>query len=178
MLARYLALLYTGQRSLPKNYKSMTVEEGAALTAYYTQAAHLHSLVDYPIFMSSMARLIGCEPRPPSFLFNMKRWIQYYTFPTWPVFYRTRGPGANPAVVESVMSKFETWAAKGPSDHPLLGPMYRSLWKGLLLTFGFKIADFIGLGFLFGGNSSYWARSRLYNGLHGHDLRWEDLVRF
>jgi hypothetical protein len=116
MLSRYLALLWTGQKTLPEGWEEQAEKEGKFLHEYWPGGKNLASLVDFPSFMTSMGRLIGCEPRPPP-IWRFNRYIQYYTFPFWPVFYRQRGLGAKPELVEQVLSKFETWDGHGPKDH-------------------------------------------------------------
>jgi len=103
MLARYCALLARGDRKLPKNYAELAKVEGGLSDAYFSQAHQTQQLVDYPSFMASLAKLVGCEPDMPS-PFNFSLFARYWTFADWPVWYRQRGPGANPEALKQLMS--------------------------------------------------------------------------
>ena len=63
------------------------------------------NLVDYPAFMDSVARLIGCLPKAPR-RSALERRIQYWVYPNWPIWYRQRGPGARPGLVEATLAAF------------------------------------------------------------------------
>lgn len=65
MQARYIALLFSGQRTLPANYAQAAKEEGEFEDAFYELTPNLKTLCDYPCMMNSLSRLIGCEPSLP-----------------------------------------------------------------------------------------------------------------
>lgn len=115
MLSRYIAMLLDGSRTLPADYAERGRREGAEEHAYYTSAQHQVNVVDYPAFMDSVARLIGCLPEaPPST--RPERLMQYWLYPNWPLWYRTNGPGAKPELVERVLDHFPITKTFAP--HP------------------------------------------------------------
>lgn len=101
MLSRYLAMILDGTRTLPADYAERAATEGADEQAFYVKDPHAPNLVDYPAFMDSVARLVGCLPRRPS---TPERLLQYWVYPNWPLWYRKDGPGARPEVVEEVLA--------------------------------------------------------------------------
>ncbi|MEZ4451259.1 MAG: hypothetical protein R3B09_17400 [Nannocystaceae bacterium] len=105
ILARYIALLLGGARRLPDDYAERARREGSDEHDYYAGAQHQVNVVDYPAFMDSIARMIGCLPVAPPITAPERR-IQYWVYPNWPIWYRQRGPGACPARVESVLAAF------------------------------------------------------------------------
>lgn len=105
LLARYIALLLAGERTLPADYAERARDEGRAEHEFYAGAQHQVNVVDYPAFMDSVARLIGCLPEPPP-LSAPERLLQYWLYPNWPLWYRQRGPGARPELVDSVLAAF------------------------------------------------------------------------
>lgn len=105
MLARYIALLLDGSRTLPADYAERAAREGADENAYYKNAQHQVNVVDYPAFMDSVARLIGCLPEPPGPT-KPERLVQYWMYPNWPIWYRMNGPGAKPELVDRVLDRF------------------------------------------------------------------------
>jgi len=105
MLSRYIAMLLDGTRALPADYAERALKEGADEHAYYRSAQHQVNLVDYPAFMDSVARLVGCLPETPS-PSRPERLFQYWAYPNWPIWYRANGPGAQPELVDRVLSHF------------------------------------------------------------------------
>ncbi|MCA9635180.1 MAG: NAD(P)-binding domain-containing protein [Myxococcales bacterium] len=105
ILARYIALLLAGERYLPIDYAERARAEGEAEHAFYAGAQHQVNLVDYPAFMDSVARLIGCLPKAPP-RSALERRIQFWVYPNWPIWYRQRGPGARPELVEATLAAF------------------------------------------------------------------------
>ena len=71
--------------------------------------------MDYPAFMDSVARLIGCLPEPPRPT-QPEKLLQYWLYPSWPLWYRSKGPGAKPELVDSVLSHFPLRRSFAP--HP------------------------------------------------------------
>ncbi|CAB9517108.1 monooxygenase [Seminavis robusta] len=111
LISRYIAQLNRPGASLelPANYADLALMEGAAEQACYHQSPNFHLLVDYPAYMISVAKLVGCSPRIP--LNNPVDMVKYWTFPLWPCFFRTQGVGANPAAAKCVLDKFGPWDA-------------------------------------------------------------------
>lgn len=117
MLARYAAMVLAGTRALPDDYARRAAIEGADEDAYYIHDRHSPNLVDYFAFMDSVARLIGCLPRPPS---RPERRVQFWVYPNWPLWYRLDGPGAKPEVVESVLSALPLWRSFMPDPFNMM----------------------------------------------------------
>jgi dimethylaniline monooxygenase (N-oxide forming) len=115
MLARYIAMLLDGTRALPSDYAERGRREGADEHQYYRSAQHQVNVVDYPAFMDSVARLIGCLPEPPK-ASRPERLVQYWVYPSWPIWYRTNGPGAKPDLVDHVLDHFPLGKTFAP--HP------------------------------------------------------------
>jgi dimethylaniline monooxygenase (N-oxide forming) len=174
LLSRYLALLWTGQKSLPKNWQEQTLIEKEAAESYYHQAGAYNTIVDYPAFMTSVSQLVGCEPRRPS-IFNLKRFIQFYTFPMWPAYYRTQGPGARPELIERELQNHGTFEAIQPTTLT-----YRRAWRkalGMVFFWNpiFYVSSFFGSLGQGQGKCWSWAKSKKFAGLHGQNMRVKDL---
>lgn len=116
MVARLATLELTGQVKLPKNYKQAIVAEGKAEQDYYVLSPELKTLVDYPAYMESIAKIIGCRPTMP--FWNPVQLFKYLFYPLWSSTYRLRGPGANPKAAKAVYAKFPISKAILPT------PMY------------------------------------------------------
>ncbi|KIW21640.1 hypothetical protein PV08_02220 [Exophiala spinifera] len=65
ILSRYIALLLTGDRRLPIDYRARAQIDARAEREYYFLSPDLNTLVDYNAFLESVARRIGCEPKLP-----------------------------------------------------------------------------------------------------------------
>jgi dimethylaniline monooxygenase (N-oxide forming) len=102
ILSRYIAMILSGERSLPKNHDQIAQYEGSLEMKYYSQHPNVPVVVDLPAFMESIATIIGCQPQPPS-IWNLERFGQYWLYPSWPCWYRQRGPGAKPEILEQVL---------------------------------------------------------------------------
>mmetsp|Transcript_25930 Transcript_25930/g.54785 ORF Transcript_25930/g.54785 Transcript_25930/m.54785 type:complete len:577 (-) Transcript_25930:163-1893(-) len=170
MLSRYLALLYSGLRTLPENWQETIKTEKEVSEKYYALASGNNTLVDYPSFMLSVARLIGCEPRRPS-IFNLRRFIKYYTFPLWPMFYRTHGPGARPEILGHVLDQHGTFEAISPR-----GTWKRALFQVAFLNPVFYLFSFFGTKAQNMGYGWYWAKSKRFVGLHGLNIRFKEVL--
>ncbi|MCX4240255.1 flavin-containing monooxygenase [Paraliomyxa miuraensis] len=119
ILSRYLAMVLAGTRALPLDHAERAAMEGADEHAFYVKDQHSPNLVDYPAFMDSVARLIGClpaAPKPPAF----ERLVQYWVYPNWPLWYRMHGPGARPDVVEAVLSSLPLRTSYAPNPFNLM----------------------------------------------------------
>ncbi|MCA9552290.1 MAG: NAD(P)-binding domain-containing protein [Myxococcales bacterium] len=104
LLARYVALLATGQASLPKDLPARIAEEAQIERRYYRGSPHVDTLVDYPAFMDSVADLVGCRPRMPNPLLEPKRFLQFWTYPNWPCWYRKDGVGRDPRALDAALA--------------------------------------------------------------------------
>lgn len=177
MLARYLCLLYTGQKFLPADWKQQTKREKDIAENWYTEAPGYSTVVDYPSFMTSMAKLIGCEPVRPS-IFNFKRFVQYYTFPVWPAFYRTQGPGARPEMLDYCLNQHGTFEALVPGGQPIGGLL---AWRRALFQVMFVNPLFYAITMLTGkrddlGFGWYSMKSKRYVGMHGVNMGFKDII--
>jgi len=103
LLARYHALIVAGKKDLPENYAQIGMDEGKAESEFYFLSPNLKSLVDYPSFADSVAKLIGCKPRMPMPFWSPSMFFKYWIYPMWPCWYRLRGPGANPQAANLVL---------------------------------------------------------------------------
>merc|ERR1712032_15737 len=111
MLARYVTQLILKNARLPDNYKDLALVEGACEEDCFHLSKHVLPLVDYPAFMLSVSRLVGCEPAVPDTVSGM---VKYWTFPLWSCFFRTQGVGAKPGTCEVVLNKFGTFDGVAP----------------------------------------------------------------
>jgi len=178
MLSRYLAMIWTGEKKLPEDWVEQAKEEGETLNEYYAEAGGFPTVVDYPSFMTAMSELIGCQPRRPS-IFNVKGIIQYYTFPMWPAWYRTRGPAARPEIIYEELSRHGMLDGIGPKA---LTGLYGSvvvrdaLYQAFIGNPLFYIFSFFGT---FGknlGGGWYWAKSKRYAGEHGVNMKLKNVL--
>jgi dimethylaniline monooxygenase (N-oxide forming) len=104
ILSRYIAMILSDERELPKDFPEIAKREGNSETNYYVSHSYVPVIVDLPAFMESMAAIIGCTPTCPS-IFNLERFGQYWLYPSWSFFYRQHGPGAKAEVLEQVMKE-------------------------------------------------------------------------
>lgn len=105
MLARYSAMILSGERVLPDCYERMAQIEGETECRYFAGSPHVHNLVDYNSFMDSVGALVGCVPHSPSPLTEPARFVKYWYLANYPCWYRQRGPGADPKVLESFLDR-------------------------------------------------------------------------
>jgi len=110
MLVRYHALLVAGKRTLPANYAEIAKQEGDQETKYYHYSPGLKALVDYPAFMDTVAQLIGCKPDVPTWYLRPYYFFQYWSYPMWSYWFRTKGPGAKPEVLKEVLERFPIYS--------------------------------------------------------------------
>jgi len=111
ILARYIAQILIGSLHLPQNYEDIAKADGECESECYHGTPHNKLVVDYHAFMMSVARLIGCTPNMP---YNPIQIVKYWTFPLWPCFFRTKGPGVNMEACDSVVNKFGPFDALAP----------------------------------------------------------------
>ena len=136
MLARYTGLLIKGDRRLPENYAQLADIEGKCEDEIFYLTPHATSLVDFASFTCSIARLIGCEP--DLVFMSPSRLIKYMTLPLWTIFYRLRGPGADPQACWSIVDQFGIFDSFPPMP---LAAIYTVF--GVLLMEPLKLADYI-----------------------------------
>ncbi|KAH8045993.1 N,N-dimethylaniline monooxygenase [Aureococcus anophagefferens] len=124
LLARYHAMLLSGDKALPDDVAKRTKEEADAETAFYFATPHLTSLVDWPSFSESLAKLIGCTPSAPSFLRPLK-FLQWWYLPSWSCWFRQRGPGAKPETLKAVLDRCEPGGGEfGNNDWVVMTVMF------------------------------------------------------
>ena len=105
LLARYHAMLLSGEKELPADIAERTKQEADAETEFYFATPHLTSLVDWPSFSESVADLVGCTPKAPSLLLHPLRFFQFYFLPGWSCWFRQQGPGAKPETLDTVLDR-------------------------------------------------------------------------
>ena len=103
MLSRYIALVLSGERKLPEDHGFIAQRDGDDERSYYYYSPHTSPLMDLTSFLESTAQGVGCTPTAPS-IFNLQRFLQYWLYPAWPVWFRQQGPRANPEALETVMN--------------------------------------------------------------------------
>jgi dimethylaniline monooxygenase (N-oxide forming) len=184
MLSRYIALLLSGQRHLPRDYASQARQHAVAEREYYSLSPDLNTLVDYNAFLESVARRIGCEPRlplscllafkvhmivvllvalrtcTPAIMLHLSARValilylaslaglfvphngmlmKWWFYPHWSMWYRQRGPGAHPALLEDVLDRVNLWRSTAITSGFVMlvcwsVPMfYLQWWLSLLL---------------------------------------------
>ena len=169
MLSRYISQLALKTKTLPDNYKDLAQVEGKCENECFHMSKHVAPLVDYPAFMLSVSRLVGCEPVVPQ---DVSGIVKYWTFPLWSCFFRTQGIGAKPETCEAVLNKFGTFDGVAPM--PLAAVQ-------VILTLFTPVLNFCSSVFekLFekqreGLPAGYKFRSSKLNFMSGNDLRLKD----
>ena len=105
MIARYFALLCSGERRLPADWaaraqRDQQMEEGLL----HLSAGRVRSLVMYGDYIESMAAHVGCAPGLVRYLFTRPRmWLHLLYGPMVGAQYRLQGPGACPELAEAVV---------------------------------------------------------------------------
>jgi len=165
LLARYLGLLLSGDRALPADIAARTKEEAEAETAFYFATPHLTSLVDWPSFSESLAKLIGCTAAAPTFL-RPRKFLQWWYLPTWSCWFRQRGPGAKPETLDVVLDRCEPGQGEfGNNDFVVMTVMF-------FVAMGMSVFNFFSCMFskpgVFGGYM--WNKSKVFV-LHGTPMR-------
>jgi len=169
ILSRYISQLVLKTKTLPDNYKDLAQAEGKCENECFYISKHIAPLVDYPAFMLSVSRLVGCEPVVPQ---DVSGIVKYWTFPLWSCFFRTQGIGAKPEMCEAILNKFGTFDAVAPM--PLAAVQ-------VILTFFMPVLNFCSFVFeLFfekqrkGIPAGYKFRSSKMNFMSGNCLRLKD----
>ncbi|KAH8046257.1 N,N-dimethylaniline monooxygenase [Aureococcus anophagefferens] len=165
LLARYHAMLLSGDKALPDDVAKRTKEEADAETAFYFATPHLTSLVDWPSFSESLAKLIGCTPSAPSFLRPLK-FLQWWYLPSWSCWFRQRGPGAKPETLKAVLDRCEPGGGEfGNNDWVVMTVMF---FVGLGMSVFNFFSRLLSKPGVFGGYM--WNKSRVFV-LHGTPIR-------
>lgn len=109
MQARFFALICTGQRYLPdveKMQQVISIEQEHYLKQFEHNAERIRSLVDYHIYMDSLADLIGCKPPLwEYFFFHPRLWLHMVYGATQATQFRLRGPGEKKALAQEIIMK-------------------------------------------------------------------------
>ena len=165
LLARYHAMLLSGDKALPDDVAKRTKEEADAETAFYFATPHLTSLVDWPSFSESLAKLIGCTPSAPSFLRPLK-FLQWWYLPSWSCWFRQRGPGAKPETLKAVLDRCEPGGGEfGNNDWVVMTVMF---FVGLGMSVFNFFSRLLSKPGVFGGYM--WNKSKVFV-LHGTPIR-------
>lgn len=175
LCSRFHALLLNGERSLPANIAEATEAEAQAEAEYYVLSPKLTSLVDWPSFSVSLARMIGCEPRAPWFIWSPITWLKYWLYPMWPCWYRLRGPGAKPETFKVVMNRFPFFSSRVLTDvvTATITLPVAPIQKFIFNTLTYFIRPFrrvVG----YHGLVTLFDRSKI-NILHGNNMRFKTL---
>jgi len=93
LLARYFALICSGERKLPPNLNELAKKDAKKWRNEFYETPWVHGLVNGFRFNDQVADLIGCRPKEPSFIFQPKKFWVYWMNHVRPSQYRLRGPG-------------------------------------------------------------------------------------
>lgn len=176
LLARYVALLLNNERTLPKDYAIKAITEGKAETETFYLTPNATSLVEFPAFSSSIARLIGCEPFAP--LLSPSRLAKYWTLPQWVYFYRLNGPGANPEACWEVVDKYQIKDTLVPMPLLVVFFLFGTLMQPLLIIeyFGSKVLDCVPQDSKVLPRFYKWRVGGHLHQLSGNMIRLQDLI--
>lgn len=104
--ARYLALLLSGEREIPKDVRNRVAIDRAAEEARFFLVPHLTTLVHYPKLMEELAELIGCVANMPYILFTQpKLWWRLWFGSHQAAVYRLHGTDAKPDVAMEIIHR-------------------------------------------------------------------------
>jgi len=103
MAARYLALVLSGHRTLPKNVAELTDADYELDTEFYSLSPDVKTLVGYKDWMDSMAQLVGCEVRLWRYLAYPRLFVRLCIGSLLPSQYRLSGPGALPELAKATI---------------------------------------------------------------------------
>ncbi|UTY57069.1 NAD(P)/FAD-dependent oxidoreductase [Massilia sp. erpn] len=96
MQARYFSLLCSGKKQLPAQMRDMIERERAAEEEDYFVQSYMKTLVNYSVYLDSMASLIGCLPGIKDMWYRPELLIRFMFGSNIPSWYRLVGPHANP----------------------------------------------------------------------------------
>lgn len=94
LLARYFALICSGERSLPDDLAALAAEEQERWSQEFYETPRVAGLVNGFRFNETVADLIGCRPPIPSLLQEPRAFFIYWFHHVQPSQYRLVGPGA------------------------------------------------------------------------------------
>ena len=100
MLARYYALVLSGERQLPGNLKGLAQGEAQRWDQEFYDTPHVAGLVNGFRFNETVADLIGCRPPRPSLFLSPRQFAVYWFHHIHPNQYRLVGPGAREEAIE------------------------------------------------------------------------------
>lgn len=171
LVARYGAMVFSGERELPQGYESIALKEGHQEDEHFKVDPKLKSLVDFAAFTEVMTTMIGCKPRAPS-VFSFQRWLQYHLYARFPAWFRVEGPHSKPEAIDGVLDKF-------PYDLKELFP-FHALYLGMaFVQTHISVAGYT-MNRLMGrskdGISAWWRFGQpMSTCLHGNVLSWRSL---
>mmetsp|Transcript_94900 Transcript_94900/g.267965 ORF Transcript_94900/g.267965 Transcript_94900/m.267965 type:complete len:571 (-) Transcript_94900:61-1773(-) len=93
MAARYVALVVTGQRELPRDIAKRTSADFDLDQRFYSLSPNVNTLVGYKDWMDSMAELVGCEVRLWRYILQPRLFVHLCVGSLLPSQYRLSGPG-------------------------------------------------------------------------------------
>ena len=107
MVARYFALLCSGSRKLPDDWRERIAKEGNMEESLLKlSAGRVKALVMYGDYMESMAQHIGCDPQLIRYTFTRPLfWLKLLYGSLTPIQYRLRGPHAKTEFAESCITQ-------------------------------------------------------------------------
>jgi dimethylaniline monooxygenase (N-oxide forming) len=98
--ARYLALVWGGQRTLPSNIETLARADGQKWRDEFFATPHVFGLVNGLRYNENVADLIGCRPPIPNPVTHFDEHLRYWFHHIWPSQYRQVGPGAVPEATD------------------------------------------------------------------------------
>lgn len=108
MQSRYFALLCSDKREFPS--RSQRVEQAKkdkmSWEKEYYITPHVSSLVNYNKYIDSIAALVGCQPKIPSFFEDRKMFLKMWFGTQFSAQYRLTGPHAKPEPALRFLEKF------------------------------------------------------------------------
>lgn len=90
--SRYLAMIWSGKVSLPKDIKSLAEADAQRWQTEFYETPKVFGLVNGLRFNERLAALIGCRPPCPNFFTHPKQYFCYWFSHVWPSQYRLVGP--------------------------------------------------------------------------------------
>lgn len=139
MQARFFALVFTGERTLP-TYEKMeqikSIDRAKYLEQFEHNATRIRSLVDYHCYMDDLADLIGCKPPFWKYFFLHPRlWLRIVYGATQATQFRLTGPGKKEALAQKILAKlpvssFNHVVKAGLKGRVIYG--FKAIVKGLI----------------------------------------------
>jgi dimethylaniline monooxygenase (N-oxide forming) len=100
LLARYFALLCSGERELPprSEMERVIAEDCAREEEWFANSKSTRTLVHYTRYLDDLAELIGCQPQLEDYLDDPELLTHLICSSNIGLSYRLRGPGAYPEI--------------------------------------------------------------------------------